>query len=84
MDDASILARIESLVKQEHTLLDREESDAVREEELATDRERLERVSVELDQCWDLLRRRRALRDAGRNPDKAQARDVSTVEQYLQ
>jgi hypothetical protein len=34
------------------------------------DRERLTKINIELDQCWDLLRQRRALRDAGRNPDQ--------------
>ena len=84
MDDESILGRIESLVKEEHALQDQEEGDAVRSEALAADRERLERVSVELDRCWDLLRQRRALRNAGQDPDGAQARDVDTVEKYLQ
>jgi hypothetical protein len=41
-------------------------------------------VSVELDRCWDLLRQRRARRDAGQNPDDAEARDPGTVENYLQ
>jgi len=84
MSDESILGRIESLVNEEHSLLDREEGDAVDADALAADRQRLERVSVELDRCWDLLRQRRALRNAGGDPDAAQARDVETVEKYLQ
>jgi Protein of unknown function (DUF2630) len=84
MDDQSILSRIEALVAEEHELLGREEGDSVREEALDSDRSRLERVSIELDRCWDLLRQRRALRDAGRSPDAAQARDADTVERYLQ
>jgi hypothetical protein len=84
MEDQSIISHIEALVAEEHALLGREESDAVREEELDTDRRRLEAVSVELDRCWDLLRQRRALRDAGRSPDAAQPRDADTVERYLQ
>jgi hypothetical protein len=84
MDDQSILGRIEALVAEEHELLGREESDAVREQALETDRSRLDAVSVELDRCWDLLRQRRALRDAGRSPDAAQPRDADTVERYLQ
>jgi hypothetical protein len=84
MDDQSILSRIEALVGEEHTLLGREESDAVRGEALASDRQRLEQVSVELDRCWDLLRQRRARREAGQDPDDASARDVDTVEKYLQ
>lgn len=82
--DESILGRIEALVREEHELLGREESDATSGEALSADRERRERVSVELDRCWDLLRQRRALRDAGANPDDAQARDPDTVERYLQ
>ena len=84
MDDASILSRIESLVEEEHTLMSRERTDASREEALDADRERLERVSVELDRCWDLLRQRRARRSAGQNPDEAQVRDAETVERYQQ
>lgn len=84
MDDQSILGRIEALVGEEHTLVDREQDDAVDEQALEADRRRREELSVELDRCWDLLRQRRALRDAGQNPDEAHARDASTVEKYLQ
>jgi hypothetical protein len=84
VDDQSILSRIEALVAEEHSLLGKEEGDSVREQALDTDRGRLQAVSVELDKCWDLLRQRRALRDAGRSPDAAQARDADTVERYLQ
>lgn len=84
MDDQSILSRIEMLVQEEHSLQRNEEGDATRGEALASDRERLERVSVELDRCWDLLRQRRARRGAGENPDDATARDADTVEKYLQ
>jgi hypothetical protein len=80
MDDASILSRIESLVAEEHTLQGRERDDA--EGDLAADRERLDRVSVELDRCWDLLRQRRALREYGRNPDEAEVRPAKVVENY--
>ena len=84
MDDQSILGRIEALVGEEHALLDREQDDAVDEEALEGDRRRREELSVELDRCWDLLRQRRALRNAGQDPDEAHARDASTVEKYLQ
>jgi Protein of unknown function (DUF2630) len=84
MDDASILSRIESLVAEEHSLTGNEQGDAAKEQALADDRDRLEQVSVELDRCWDLLRQRRARREAGQNPDGAEARDVDTVEKYLQ
>jgi len=82
--DESILDRIEALVQEEHALLAREQADAKRDRALEEDRRRLERVSVELDRCWDLLRQRRARRDAGQDPDEAQARDADTVERYWQ
>ena len=84
MEDQSIISRIEALVAEEHALLGREESDAVREQALDGDRRRLEAVAVELDRCWDLLRQRRARRDAGQDPDEAQVRDADTVERYWQ
>jgi hypothetical protein len=84
MDDQPLISRIEALVDEEHALLGREESDAVRGEALDADRRRLAEVSVELDRCWDLLRQRRARRDAGQDPDAAHARDRATVERYLQ
>ena len=84
MDDQSILTRIEALVAEEHALQDREEGDATERDALAADGERLDRVSVELDRCWDLLRQRRALRAAGADPEDAHVRDASTVERYLQ
>lgn len=82
MSDESITTRIESLVAEEHELRHREESDS--DAALETDQERLRAVEIELDRCWDLLRQRRALREAGVNPDEAHARDASTVERYLQ
>ena len=84
MADESILDRIEALVDEEHRLLRREQDDAVDEQALADDRRRLEHVSVELDRCWDLLRQRRARRDAGGDPEGAIVRDPGTVERYLQ
>ena len=84
MDDQSILSHIEALVREEHALQAREEGDAVRNDALAADRQRLEDVSVELDRCWDLLRQRRARRSAGGDPDDASERDADTVEKYLQ
>src|SRR5262249_59204728 len=84
MSDETIATRIESLVQEEHALLGREQQDAGSAEHLEDDRRRLDQISVELDRCWDLLRRRRALRDAGQNPDEAEVRDADTVERYLQ
>ncbi len=82
MSDESIAARIERLVTEEHELRNREESDTA--EALEADAARLRAVELELDVCWDVLRQRRALRDAGVNPDQAEARDPDTVERYWQ
>ena len=82
VSDESIAERIERLVAEEHELRSREPSDTA--EALETDTQRLRAIEVQLDVCWDLLRQRRALRDAGGNPDEAQARDPSSVERYLQ
>jgi hypothetical protein len=84
VSDESIAARIERLVAEEHDLREREEADSTRDDALEADRERLRAVEVELDRCWDLLRQRRALRDAGADPDAARVRDSGTVEGYLQ
>ncbi len=84
MSDESIAGRIERLVREEHDLRDREQSDSSDPDALEGDRGRLRAVEVELDRCWDLLRQRRALREAGSDPDQAEARDAETVERYLQ
>ncbi|MBD0315226.1 MAG: DUF2630 family protein [Nitrospiraceae bacterium] len=74
--DQSLLNHIQDLVAQEHRL----HAEAVTEEERA----RLRTVQVELDQAWDLLRQRRALRASGQDPDKAQVRSAQVVEKYEQ
>jgi hypothetical protein len=84
MPDESIQARIEALVTEEHSLMSREEADVTSTEALSDDKQRLDQISVELDRCWDLLRQRRALREAGQDPDDAEVRDANTVEKYLQ
>ena len=85
MDDAAIQARIDELEGEERKLRKDEESsaEAGRTDVVSEDAERLRAIKVELDQLWDLLRQRRALRDAGRNPDDAKLRDPDTVERYL-
>ncbi|MHB1929933.1 MAG: DUF2630 family protein [Acidimicrobiales bacterium] len=80
MDDAEIVRRIDELVVEEHRL----ERSHVDEALAATDQERLRAVEEQLDQCWDLLRRRRARRSAGGDPDDVQPRSVETVEHYRQ
>jgi Protein of unknown function (DUF2630) len=82
MSDESISERIDRLVSEEHELRDREQSDA--DQALDADAQRLRAIEVELDVCWDLLRQRRAARDAGEDPDRAKARDPDTVERYWQ
>lgn len=75
--DRTVLQHIEELVSQEHRL---QGQDTLSEDERA----RLRGVQVELDQCWDLLRQRRALRIVGKDPDKAQVRPPEIVEKYEQ
>jgi hypothetical protein len=77
MSDDDILGKIKTLVDEERTLAGDNESPQDR-----TERRRY--LEEQLDQCWDLLRQRQALRDAGADPDAAQARPVSEVEGYLQ
>jgi hypothetical protein len=80
MEDLEVLAHINSLVDEEHHLLSRKTGGAASPDE----HERLARLEVELDQCWDLLRQRRARRNAGEDPSGASARDENTVEHYKQ
>ena len=78
MDDEDLIHRISALVEEEHAL---ERTDG----ELATEEvDRLQSLEVQLDQCWDLLRRRRARRRAGEDPDAVEVRDPETVEHYQQ
>jgi hypothetical protein len=80
MDDRQLLGRIGDLVEEEHDLERQAAADGLDEEEQA----RLHHLEVQLDQCWDLLRQRRARRDAGLDPEDAQVRAEGTVEGYLQ
>src|SRR6267143_5583358 len=75
--DKSVLNHIDRLVKEEEGLYGRSEL-------TNDDRERLGQLKVELDQCWDLLRQRRALREFGDDPDKAKVRPARIVENYEQ
>jgi hypothetical protein len=84
MTDESVAARIERLVAEEHELLQQEQRDRTDTDRLDQDHDRLEDVRVELDRCWDLLRQRRAIRDAGGDPDDAHVRDADVVEKYWQ
>ena len=77
MDETDILSRIHALVDEEHKL--RETKEHTDEQH-----ERVSRLEADLDQCWDLLRQRRAKRQYAENPDEAEVRPESTVEGYLQ
>jgi hypothetical protein len=80
MDDPQIHGTIEQLVAEEHELWERESAGNASE----ADRQRMEEPKVSLDQCWDLLRQRRALREAGKDPDDASIRRADVVEHYEQ
>jgi hypothetical protein len=80
MDDSQIHGTIEQLVAEEHELWERESAGNAGE----ADRQRLQELKVSLDQCWDLLRQRRALRDVNRDPDGADLRKPDVVEHYEQ
>jgi Protein of unknown function (DUF2630) len=79
MSDEDVLGTINRLATEEHELFQREG----RGEASAADRERLQQLEVQLDQCWDLLHQRRARHSAGLDPDDASVRDAGTVEGYL-
>lgn len=78
-EDIDIQNRIKGLIDEEHGLRTR-----LSKGEITVDEEnrRLRRIELELDQCWDLLRQRRAKRQYGENPEEAQVRDAATVENY--
>jgi hypothetical protein len=80
MDDAEVIERIGALVDEEHSLENKTAGGAVDE---PTAR-RLQAIEVALDQCWDLLRQRRARREMGQNPDEAAVRPPDVVERYQQ
>ena len=80
MEDGQIHGTIEQLVAEEHELWDREAAGVATDD----DRRRLQAVKVSLDQCWDLLRQRRALSDTGQDPEDAKPRPVPEVEGYQQ
>jgi len=80
MDDNQIRDRIEALVAEEHKLWHDEAAGG----SSAEDARRLAKVKVTLDELWDLLRQRRALRDVGQDPNAAELRDDQSVESYEQ
>jgi Protein of unknown function (DUF2630) len=81
MDDKDIMANISGLIETERKL---REQHAAGQLSGAAEREQLRATEEALDQCWDLLRQRRARREFGENPNEAEARPVSEVEHYIQ
>jgi len=74
-EDASVLAQIQRLANEEHRLLEHGELGPEENHRLAA-------LQTELDQCWDLLRQRRARREFGFDPAEAHARDADVVKKY--
>lgn len=77
MQDQDILGHIRKLVEEEQQLEGRHSN-------AAPDQKRVSAINTQLDQCWDLLRQRRARREFGANPDEAEVRPAATVEHYKQ
>jgi hypothetical protein len=80
MDDLDIVRHIDDLTGEEHKLERAHTGEALSDSEL----QRLRAIEVALDQCWDLLRQRRARRHAGEDPDQAAVRPEQIVEGYQQ
>ncbi|XTP33740.1 DUF2630 family protein [Mycobacterium sp. TJFP1] len=78
--DQDILTQVHELVAEERELREKLQQ---REIDQSEEHTRLRSLEVQLDQCWDLLRQRRALRASGGNPDDAQVRPEGEVEGYL-
>ena len=81
MDDKEILGHIDELIATEHDLRAKVVSGEL---STAAERDQLRSVEEALDQCWDLLRQRRARREFGENPEEAQVRPAGEVEDYMQ
>jgi hypothetical protein len=78
VDDQKVIDHIAALTHEESELIARESKGTATD----ADKARVKGIEVALDQCWDLLRQRRALREFGRDPEKAKLRDEKTVEGY--
>jgi hypothetical protein len=81
MDDKEILTNIDDLIKTEHDLRSRLAAGELTSEQ---EHEQLRAVEEQLDQCWDLLRQRRARREFGEDPSGSATRPATEVEDYLQ
>ena len=75
-DDRSVLDHIDRLVKEEHKLFEK------KGEHTQEETKRLSELQAQLDQCWDLLRQRRARREFGDDPSKAQVRSPDVIKKY--
>lgn len=78
-NEKSIIDHIDALVTEERELRDQRVHERTDSDD---ERQRLKSIEVELDQCWDLLRQRRALREFGQDPDTAEVRPAKVVEDY--
>ena len=81
MADDDVISQIDALVEEEHRLFQHSSSGKPLTDD---DERRLKELEVRLDQCWDLLRQRRARRNAGLDADDVAVRDPSVVEGYQQ
>jgi uncharacterized protein DUF2630 len=79
--EQDVLGRIKALTEEEHELRQKAQQGSIDSDE---EHARLKNLEIALDQCWDLLRQRRALRVAGGDPNAAEARPATEVEGYLQ
>jgi Protein of unknown function (DUF2630) len=80
MDDAAIVRQINELTEEEHRLELSKSGRGLSDEE----HDRVRSIEIALDQCWDLLRRRRARREVGQDPDDVSLRSAEVVEGYQQ
>ena len=78
--DTDALSRINELVAEEKALREQLQHGEISESE---EHKRLRHLEIQLDQCWDLLRQRRALRETGGDPSDAEVRPAGEVEGYL-
>jgi hypothetical protein len=81
MDDKEIMAHIDELIQTEHDLRAKLAAGEITSQD---ERDRLAATEQALDQCWDLLRQRRARREFGQDPEGAQVRPATEVEGYRQ
>jgi hypothetical protein len=79
MEDVNVISHIDELAREEHELFERESHGKATESDL----KRRHQLETMLDQCWDLLRQRRAKREFGQDPNAAAVRDPKTVKNYI-